>query len=143
MQNAKLGLNAECKIMFLNKSQHVYNIIPLIVYKMVFSIWISFHFIQRILYNPMVEKYIWQNVLFIFKFIFTSLVSPPLLQTNIFYSVSDKAVIQCLQKCRPYLVHLNLRQCYTIHWPSFKAIAECANLQDLNLSECKSVNVSR
>nr|CAB3245077.1 F-box/LRR-repeat protein 13-like [Phallusia mammillata] len=55
-------------------------------------------------------------------------------------SVSDKSVIQCLQKCRPYLVHLNLRQCYSIHWPSFKAIAECANLQDLNLSECKAVN---
>ncbi|CAK8675999.1 unnamed protein product [Clavelina lepadiformis] len=55
-------------------------------------------------------------------------------------SVNDKVVIKCLQKCRPYLVHLNLRQCYSVHWPTFKIIAECRNLQDLNLSECKGVN---
>jgi len=60
----------------------------------------------------------------------------------IFFSVNDKVVIQCLQKCRPYLVHLNLRQCFSIHWPAFKAISECRNLQDLNLSECKGVNVN-
>ncbi|XP_078488406.1 F-box and leucine-rich repeat protein 13-like [Ciona intestinalis] len=55
-------------------------------------------------------------------------------------NVTDKMVIQCLQKCRPYLVHLNLQQCYSVHWPTFKAISECRNVQDLNFSECKGVN---
>uniref|UniRef100_H2Z1H4 F-box domain-containing protein n=1 Tax=Ciona savignyi TaxID=51511 RepID=H2Z1H4_CIOSA len=55
-------------------------------------------------------------------------------------SVNDKMVIQCLHKCRPYLIHLNLRQCLSVHWPTFKAISECRNLQDLNVSECKGVN---
>ncbi|XP_039262916.1 F-box and leucine-rich repeat protein 13-like [Styela clava] len=54
--------------------------------------------------------------------------------------VNDRAIIQCLQKSRPYLVHLNLRQCFAVHWPAFKAIAECRNLQDINISECKGVN---
>lgn len=60
--------------------------------------------------------------------------------TKIKYKANDKAIIQSLQKSRPYLVHLNLRQCFNVHWPAFKSISECKNLQDLNLSECKGVN---
>ncbi|KAM6089687.1 F-box and leucine-rich repeat protein 13 isoform 3-T3 [Theristicus caerulescens] len=43
-------------------------------------------------------------------------------------------------KWRPYVLCLNLRGCYSLHWPSFKSISECKNLQDLNLSECQGLN---
>ncbi|XP_040521685.1 dynein regulatory complex subunit 6 isoform X2 [Gallus gallus] len=43
-------------------------------------------------------------------------------------------------KWRPCVLRLNLRGCYSLHWPSFKCISECRNLQDLNLSECQGLN---
>ncbi|XP_078659477.1 F-box and leucine-rich repeat protein 13-like isoform X3 [Branchiostoma floridae x Branchiostoma belcheri] len=54
--------------------------------------------------------------------------------------VTDPVVIQMLQKCRPYLVHLNLRGCGGVRRASFNVISQCKNLQDLNLSECKSLS---
>ena len=47
-----------------------------------------------------------------------------------------------LAKCRPYLVHLNLRGCNRITSNTFHCVRQCRNLQDLNLSECNAVNVS-
>ena len=47
-----------------------------------------------------------------------------------------------LYKCRTYLIHLNMRGCQYISQPSFTSIGECCNLQDLNFSQCISINVS-
>ncbi|XP_043944447.1 dynein regulatory complex subunit 6 [Protopterus annectens] len=55
------------------------------------------------------------------------------------HKIQDKVVANILRKYRPYLVHLNLRGCSSLLWPSFKCISECKNLQDLNLSECTSL----
>ena len=57
--------------------------------------------------------------------------------------VTDKVAIRLLQKCRPYLVHLNIRGCQQISFPTFQCIRECRNLQDLNLSECPALSVTR
>ncbi|CAH1247001.1 FBXL13 [Branchiostoma lanceolatum] len=54
--------------------------------------------------------------------------------------VTDPVVIQMLHKCRPYLVHLNLRGCMGVRRASFNVISQCKNLQDLNLSECKGLS---
>ncbi|XP_033124856.1 dynein regulatory complex subunit 6-like [Anneissia japonica] len=54
--------------------------------------------------------------------------------------VTDRTVGLLLQKCRPYLLHLNLRGCNRLQKASFIAISRCKNLQDLNLSECSGVN---
>ncbi|XP_053320247.1 dynein regulatory complex subunit 6 [Spea bombifrons] len=54
--------------------------------------------------------------------------------------IQDKFVVSILRKCRPYVIRLNLRSCSSLHWASFKAISECKNLQDLNVSECQSLN---
>nr|XP_033815510.1 dynein regulatory complex subunit 6 isoform X2 [Geotrypetes seraphini] len=72
-----------------------------------------------------------------------------LTQTNFLWSsidfsavrqqIQDKTVVNILQKCRLYVVRLNFR-CCSLHWPSFKTIGVCRNLQDLNLSECQGVN---
>ncbi|XP_074726008.1 F-box and leucine-rich repeat protein 13 [Strix uralensis] len=56
------------------------------------------------------------------------------------HKVQDQIVVNILQKWRPYVLHLNLRGCYSLHWPTFKSISECKNLQDLNLSECQGLN---
>ena len=58
-----------------------------------------------------------------------------------YYRVTDKIATRLLSKCRPYLVHLNLRGCTRLTDNAFFAIRECRNLQDLNLSECTAVNV--
>ncbi|WAR25340.1 DRC6-like protein, partial [Mya arenaria] len=54
--------------------------------------------------------------------------------------VTDKVVTKLLYKCRPYLIHLNMRGCMFISEPSFISISECSNLQDLNFSECTGLN---
>ncbi|XP_070559543.1 F-box and leucine-rich repeat protein 13-like isoform X2 [Ptychodera flava] len=54
--------------------------------------------------------------------------------------VTDQTVITLLNKCRPYLIHLNLRGCAHLNKPSFITIGQCRNLQDLNISECTGVN---
>eukprot|EP00079_Xenopus_tropicalis_P023226 XP_012815465.1 PREDICTED: F-box/LRR-repeat protein 13 isoform X2 [Xenopus tropicalis] len=54
--------------------------------------------------------------------------------------VQDKFVVNTLRKCRLYVIRLNFRSCSSLHWPTFKAIGECKNLQDLNLSECIHLN---
>ncbi|XP_062437641.1 F-box and leucine-rich repeat protein 13 isoform X3 [Rhea pennata] len=60
--------------------------------------------------------------------------------SSVKHKVQDKIVVNILQKWRPYVFRLNLRGCYSLHWPSFKSISECKNLQDLNLSECQGLN---
>lgn len=54
--------------------------------------------------------------------------------------VTDKVVTKLLFKCRPYLIHLNMRGCQFVSEPSFTSISECSNLQDLNFSECMGLN---
>lgn len=63
---------------------------------------------------------------------------------NVFFyhRVTDKVVTKLLYKCRPYLIHLNMRGCQFVTEPSFTSISECSNLQDLNFSECMGLNVS-
>ncbi|XP_039616960.1 dynein regulatory complex subunit 6 [Polypterus senegalus] len=56
------------------------------------------------------------------------------------HRIVDSAVVRILQKYRPYIIHLNLRSCSSLQWTSFKCVSECRNLQDLNLSQCASVN---
>ncbi|XP_051469925.1 dynein regulatory complex subunit 6 isoform X1 [Apus apus] len=55
------------------------------------------------------------------------------------HKIQDQIVVDILQKWRPYVLHLNLRGCSSLHWPSFRSISECKNLQDLNLSECQGL----
>ncbi len=54
--------------------------------------------------------------------------------------VTDRVATHLLAKCRPYLVHLNLRGCDQITGNTFYAVRECRSLQDLNISECPAVN---
>ncbi|KAK3101016.1 hypothetical protein FSP39_000289 [Pinctada imbricata] len=54
--------------------------------------------------------------------------------------VTDNVATKLLSKCRPYLVHLNMRKCSHLHKPTFVNISECRNLQDLNLSECTGLD---
>ncbi|XP_074644631.1 F-box and leucine-rich repeat protein 13-like isoform X2 [Tubulanus polymorphus] len=54
--------------------------------------------------------------------------------------VTDKSTNKLLQKCRPYMGHLNLRGCRQLTKLAFTAVSECRNLQDLNLSECYGLN---
>nr|XP_014436316.1 dynein regulatory complex subunit 6 isoform X2 [Pelodiscus sinensis] len=60
--------------------------------------------------------------------------------SSVKHKVQDKTVEKILKKWRPYVIRLNLRACSALHWPSFKSISECKNLQDLNVSECKGLN---
>ncbi|XP_059191180.1 F-box and leucine-rich repeat protein 13 isoform X2 [Centropristis striata] len=53
--------------------------------------------------------------------------------------ITESTMKQILQNYRPFVIHLNLRGCTSLKWPSMKCISECKNLQDLNLSECLSV----
>uniref|UniRef100_A0A8C3A611 F-box and leucine-rich repeat protein 13 n=1 Tax=Cyclopterus lumpus TaxID=8103 RepID=A0A8C3A611_CYCLU len=48
--------------------------------------------------------------------------------------ITDGTMKQILQNYRPFVIHLNLRGCTFLKWPS-----ECKNIQDLNLSECFNV----
>ncbi|KAJ8301176.1 hypothetical protein KUTeg_020163 [Tegillarca granosa] len=56
------------------------------------------------------------------------------------HRVTDKVTTKLMAKCRPYLIHLNLRACPLISEPTFTTISECRNLQDVNFSECKGLN---
>ncbi|XP_064905209.1 F-box and leucine-rich repeat protein 13 isoform X2 [Columba livia] len=60
--------------------------------------------------------------------------------SSVKHKVQDQVVVNILQKWRLYVLHLNLRGCYSLRWPSFKSIGECRNLQELNLSECQGLN---
>ncbi|XP_034391844.1 dynein regulatory complex subunit 6 [Cyclopterus lumpus] len=53
--------------------------------------------------------------------------------------ITDGTMKQILQNYRPFVIHLNLRGCTFLKWPSLKCISECKNIQDLNLSECFNV----
>ena len=59
-----------------------------------------------------------------------------------YYSIDDRGASKLLVKSRPLLVHLNIRGCDKLGKPTFQAISECRNLQDLNMSNCERVNVS-
>lgn len=50
--------------------------------------------------------------------------------------VTDKVASRLLYKARPYLIHLNLRDCQHLKRPTFVSVSECRNIQDLNLSGC-------
>ncbi|XP_065185239.1 F-box and leucine-rich repeat protein 13-like [Sycon ciliatum] len=50
--------------------------------------------------------------------------------------VSDAALMKILNRCRPFLVHLNVRSCDQLTPRGLSAIGGCTNLQDLNMSEC-------
>ncbi|KAJ0029252.1 hypothetical protein NQD34_004249 [Periophthalmus magnuspinnatus] len=52
---------------------------------------------------------------------------------------TNAEVKQILQMYRPFVVHLNLRGCTFLTWPSIKCVSECRNLQELNLSECSNI----
>ncbi|XP_048863307.1 dynein regulatory complex subunit 6 [Brienomyrus brachyistius] len=54
--------------------------------------------------------------------------------------VEDSAAVRILQRYRPFVVHLNMRGCSALQWPSFECAAKCRNLLELNISECKAVN---
>ncbi|CAF1384829.1 unnamed protein product [Adineta ricciae] len=54
--------------------------------------------------------------------------------------LSDRLAMRFIQRARPFLQHLNLRQCDRIGRLTFVGISSCKNLQDLNLSECPTVN---
>ncbi|XP_067090544.1 F-box and leucine-rich repeat protein 13 [Osmerus mordax] len=54
--------------------------------------------------------------------------------------ITDCTVGQILHKHRPFVLHLNMRACISLQWPSITCISECRNLQELNLSECSNVN---
>ncbi|KAM9352391.1 F-box and leucine-rich repeat protein 13 [Symphorus nematophorus] len=53
--------------------------------------------------------------------------------------ITDSTMKQILQNYRPFVIHLNLRGCTSLQWPSLKCISECRNLQELNVSECFNV----
>ncbi|XP_041852573.1 dynein regulatory complex subunit 6 isoform X2 [Melanotaenia boesemani] len=53
--------------------------------------------------------------------------------------ITDSTTRQILQNYRPFVIHLNLRCCTSLKWPSLKFISECKNLQELNMSECFNV----
>uniref|UniRef100_A0A8C9VKW0 F-box domain-containing protein n=1 Tax=Scleropages formosus TaxID=113540 RepID=A0A8C9VKW0_SCLFO len=56
------------------------------------------------------------------------------------HHIADGTVVQILQKYRPFVVHLNMRGCSSLRWPSFRCVGECRNLQELNLSECSGAD---
>ncbi|KAM6293071.1 LOW QUALITY PROTEIN: F-box and leucine-rich repeat protein 13 [Porphyrio hochstetteri] len=60
--------------------------------------------------------------------------------SSVKHKVQNQTVVKILQKWRPSVLHLNLRGCDSLHWPSFKSIRECKNLQDFNLSDCQGLN---
>ncbi|KAI0212426.1 Dynein regulatory complex subunit 6 [Lamellibrachia satsuma] len=60
--------------------------------------------------------------------------------TKAFRKVNNRVLSSLLAKCRPYLVHLNLRGCHLITETAFMNIRQCRNLQDLNLSGLEVVN---
>ncbi|KAM4618283.1 F-box and leucine-rich repeat protein 13 [Polymixia lowei] len=53
--------------------------------------------------------------------------------------LTDSTVKPILQKYRPFVIHLNMRGCESLKWPSLTCISECRNLQDLNMSECTNI----
>ncbi|XP_056907647.1 dynein regulatory complex subunit 6 isoform X1 [Takifugu flavidus] len=53
--------------------------------------------------------------------------------------LGDNTVQQILRNYRTIVIHLNLRGCTSLNWPSFQSISECKNLQELNISECVHV----
>ncbi|XP_020645684.3 F-box and leucine-rich repeat protein 13 isoform X2 [Pogona vitticeps] len=54
--------------------------------------------------------------------------------------VNDTVARNILLKWHTNVLHLNLRGCATLHWPTFKSIGQCTNLQELNVSECPGLN---
>ncbi|XP_783241.3 dynein regulatory complex subunit 6 isoform X2 [Strongylocentrotus purpuratus] len=54
--------------------------------------------------------------------------------------VTDNVLTSLLQHYRPYVLHLNIKGCSMLTKPSFKAVGQCRNLQDLNMSECPGLN---
>ncbi|OPJ77782.1 hypothetical protein AV530_000087 [Patagioenas fasciata monilis] len=42
--------------------------------------------------------------------------------SSVKHKVQDQVVVNILQKWRLYVLRLNLRGCYSLHWPSFKSI---------------------
>lgn len=59
-----------------------------------------------------------------------------------FTRVTDKVAARLLYKARPYLIHLNLRECQHLKQATFVSVSQCRNIQDLNLSGCLGLDVS-
>ncbi|XP_019743745.1 F-box/LRR-repeat protein 13 [Hippocampus comes] len=53
--------------------------------------------------------------------------------------ITDDTMKDVLLNFRPFVIHLNLRGCTSLHWYSLKHIGECRNLQELNVSECFNI----
>ncbi|XP_071393804.1 F-box and leucine-rich repeat protein 13 [Centroberyx affinis] len=53
--------------------------------------------------------------------------------------ITDSTVKQILQNYRPFVIHLNMRGCTSLMWPSLTCISQCRNLQELNVSECSNI----
>jgi len=53
--------------------------------------------------------------------------------------ITGRAIGILLQKCRPFICHLNMRSCDFLSARTLTMIGDCKNLQDLNLSQCKAV----
>ena len=56
----------------------------------------------------------------------------------------EKLCERMLHRYRPFLVHVSLRGCTQLResGAAFQALAECKNLQDLNLSDCSQLSVT-
>ncbi|XP_034982676.1 F-box and leucine-rich repeat protein 13 isoform X1 [Zootoca vivipara] len=54
--------------------------------------------------------------------------------------IKDNIAGNILLKWHTNVLNLNLRGCATLYWFTFKNIAHCKNLQDLNVTECQGLN---
>ncbi|XP_029908765.1 dynein regulatory complex subunit 6 isoform X2 [Myripristis murdjan] len=53
--------------------------------------------------------------------------------------ITDGTAKHILQSYCPFVIHLNMRGCTSLKWPSITSISECTNLQELNVSECLNI----
>lgn len=54
--------------------------------------------------------------------------------------ISNRGITSLIQKCRPFLCHLNIRGCDFLLRRALTSIGDCHNLQDLNVSYCQTVD---
>lgn len=55
--------------------------------------------------------------------------------------MGDKLLAHMIHKCRPFVIHLNVRGAHSLTNAGFVSISGCRNIQDLNISECKNLTV--
>lgn len=54
--------------------------------------------------------------------------------------LAHKSLTSLIQKCRPFLCHLNIRGCDYLTPNALYTIGDCRNLQDLNISSCEGIS---